>query len=85
MRVFHSEYFQKKLKSFLRKNPKYVDKVRKTLYFLDFDIRHSSLRLHKLSKFEYYSVSVDMKIRIILRIDGDIIWLLDIGNHDQVY
>lgn len=85
MRVFHSEYFQRNLAVFLRRNPKYVDKVRKTMRFLDFDLRHPSLRLHKLSNLGYYSVSVDMKIRIILRIDGDKIWLLDIGTHDQVY
>lgn len=85
MRIFHSEYFQRELKEFLKKNPGYVKRIKKTLYFMEFDVRHPSLRLHKLSNMEFYSVSVDMKIRIVFRLDKDKMFLIRIGNHDEVY
>ena len=52
---------------------------------MEFDVRHPSLRLHKLSNMEFYSVSVDMKIRIVFRLDKDKMFLIRIGNHDEVY
>jgi len=85
VRIFHSEYFQRELKEFLKKNPGYVKRIKKTLYFMEFDVRHPSLRLHKLSNMEFYSVSVDMKIRIVFRLDKDKMFLIRIGNHDEVY
>jgi mRNA-degrading endonuclease YafQ of YafQ-DinJ toxin-antitoxin module len=85
VRIFHSEYFQGELKEFLRKNPDYIKRIKKTLYFMEFDVRHPSLRLHKLSNMEFYSVSVDMKIRIVFRKDGDKLFLIKIGNHNEVY
>jgi len=52
---------------------------------MDFDLKHPSLRIHKLKGVDVYSASVDMKIRILFMIDGDKIHLLEIGNHDEVY
>jgi mRNA-degrading endonuclease YafQ of YafQ-DinJ toxin-antitoxin module len=50
---------------------------------------HPSLRLHKLKGelSEYYSISMDMKYRVVLEIiikDNELL-LLDIGSHDDVY
>lgn len=53
-------------------------------YFI-INIYHPSFRLHKLIGQENYSISVDMKIRIIIHLDEDKIFLLRIGNHKQVY
>ncbi len=76
--------FKQELERLLRKNPNQIKKVEKCLSLMRVDINHPSLRLHKLNK-RNYSVSVDMKIRIIVGIDGKYIHLLKIGNHDEVY
>jgi len=52
---------------------------------LGIDINHPSLRLHKLAGRETYSVSVDMKIRILIQLDAGDIHLLRIGTHNEVY
>ena len=52
---------------------------------MDFDLRHPSLRIHKIKGVDYYSVSVDMKIRILYEKDSNMIRLIEIGNHDEVY
>ena len=64
-------------------------KYSKVITILEQNPHHPSLRLHKLQGElkEYYSISLDMEYRIILDfiiIDSKI-YLLDIGNHDEVY
>lgn len=49
------------------------------------DLKHPSLRWHKLEGSRYYSISVDMSVRIIVAIDEDEIYLLRIGKHEEVY
>lgn len=64
--------------------PKEVQtKARKTIVFFRTDPFHPSLRLHSLrgSLRGYWSISVDKKCRIILRIEGDIANFYSIGNH----
>lgn len=85
MRIFYSAVFSKDLSRLLKRDRKYSKKVEKVITFMEFDIRHPSLRLHKLSAMEFYSISVDMKIRIILKMNKDELFLLRIGTHDEVY
>lgn len=84
MAIYPSRQFQKDLKN-LYKNTNYKTKVKKSLYLLQSNPNHPSLRLHKLSGTNNYSVSVDMSIRIINNIDSDDIYLLRIGPHQLVY
>ncbi len=84
MAIYPSRQFQKDLKN-LYKNTNYKIKVKKSLYLLQSNPNHPSLRLHKLSGTNNYSVSVDMSIRIINNIDSDDIYLLRIGPHQLVY
>ncbi|EKD52778.1 MAG: hypothetical protein ACD_61C00244G0002 [uncultured bacterium] len=42
-------------------------------------------RLHKLNNRSSYSVSVDMKVRILIEIEDETIFLIRIGNHDVIY
>jgi len=50
---------------------------------------HPSLRLHKLQGKlnQFSSVSIDMKYRIVIDfiIVDDVIILIDVGSHDDVY
>ena len=82
------EYFKKSLK-FFKKHPEMLSKYEKTLILLSANPHHPSLRLHKLqgNLKEFYSVSLDLKYRIILDfiIVDEVIILLDIGTHDEVY
>jgi len=84
MTIYPSRQFLKDLKS-LYKDSRYQTKVKKILYLLQQNPNHPSLRLHKLSGTNNYSISVDMSIRIIINIDSDNIYLLRIGPHQLVY
>jgi mRNA-degrading endonuclease YafQ of YafQ-DinJ toxin-antitoxin module len=82
------EYFKKSVK-FFKKHPEMQSKYEKTLILLNANPHHPSLRLHKLkgNMSAFYSVSLDLQYRIILDfiIVDEVIILLDIGAHDEVY
>ncbi|AHF01744.1 plasmid stabilization protein [Thiomicrospira aerophila AL3] len=82
------EYFRK-LKKFIKKHPDILPRYIKTIEILEVDPFHPSLRLHKLQGQlgEYYSVSINMKYRVVIDFllkDNEII-PIDIGSHDEVY
>ena len=84
-RLVFSSVFQRQLKKLVKKNPKLKNKISKTLKILIKNIHHSSLRLHKLSGKNNWSVSVTTNIRIIIHFERNKIYCLRIGTHDQVY
>jgi len=81
--------YEKRAIKFLKKHKDIYEKYKKTIELLQNNPMHPSLRLHKLqgkmSKFS--SVSINMKYRIVIDfiIVDDLIILIDIGNHDDVY
>jgi len=83
--IVSTKPFIRQLADLIRKNNKYKIKVARILKLMDFDLRHPSLRIHKIKGVDYYSVSVDMKIRILYEKDSNMIRLIEIGNHDEVY
>lgn len=85
MNIYYSDVFQKELDKLFRKDGKYREKVRKTIGLMWFEVGHPSLRAHKLKDLGVYSVSVDMKMRIIFKMEKQEITLLHIGNHNEVY
>jgi len=85
MELITCSKFDCDLHHFLSKNPEYKPKIKKCFSLILSNIYHPSLRLHKLVGQENYSISVDMKIRIIIHLDENKIFLLRIGNHNQVY
>jgi len=85
MNLIFGKRFETDLRKLLRKSPDYEEKVKKCLRLLMRDTRHPSLRWHKLKGKEVFSVSVDMKMRIILHVDGEQLYLLRLGNHSEVY
>ncbi len=88
-KIIETQQYIKKLVKFLKKRPNLIKRYEKTIFLLESNPFHPSLRLHKLQgdKKEFYSISLDMHYRIILDfiiIDKQI-FLIDIGSHDDVY
>lgn len=77
--------FDGELRKLLKKNPPFRSKINKCLNQLRKNPNYPSLKLHKLSGSENFSVSVDQSIRIVLHLEGDKVFLLRIGTHDEVY
>lgn len=80
-----SSAFERQLKKIVKKNPRLKNKIGKTLKTLRKDINQSSLRLHKLSGENNWSVSVTASIRIVFHLEKNKMFCLRIGTHDQVY
>ena len=84
-----TDVYKKRLKKFLIKHPDMFGRYEKAMIILEIDPHHPSLRLHKLqgNLHEYFSVSINMKYRIVIDFimkEGQII-PIDIGNHGEVY
>jgi len=84
-----TESYTKRAAKFFKKHPELKERYAKTLYLLQDNPFHPSLRLHKLkgSLAEYHSVSIDMSYRITIDfvIEDGVIVPIDIGGHDDVY
>lgn len=80
-----SSAFQRQLEKLVKKNPDLKTKVSRIFKCLIKDINHPSLKLHKLSGRNNWSVSVTYSVRMIICLDGNRIFCLRIGSHDQVY
>lgn len=84
-----SESYKKRLRKFIQTHKEIVARYEKTIRLLQENPYHPSLRLHKLkgTMSEYYSISINIEYRIIMdfMIADEVIILLDIGSHDEVY
>ena len=88
-KIVVTETYFKKLTKFMKKHREVVSKYGKIIEILEINPNHPSLRVHKLQGKlgEYFSISIDMKYRIIIDFiirDNEII-PIDIGSHDEVY
>lgn len=81
--------YEKKAIKFFKKHKDIYPQYKKTIEILSRNPFHPSLRLHKLQGklFPFYSVSINMQYRIVIDfiIEEDVITLIDIGSHDDVY
>lgn len=77
--------FQRQLKRLIRKNPQLKNKILLILKQLNKGINNSSLKLHKLSGENNWSLSISYSIRMIIHLEGKCIFCLKIGTHDEVY
>ena len=88
-RLIITTHYKKRAEKFIKKHPDLTQRYLKTLQILELNPTHPSLRLHKLkgSLHDIYSVSINMSYRITLEflIQDDIIILVNIGSHDEVY
>lgn len=84
--VVFTEAYTKLAEKWVKKHPDLRNKYYNVIELLEINPFHNSLRLHKLKGAisDFYSVSIDMKYRIIIDFiieDGKII-PLNIGDHD---
>lgn len=83
--VIFTETYTKVAEKWLRKHPDLKNKYYQTLELLEINPFHNSLRLHKLKGeiSEFFSVSIDMKYRILIDfiIEDNKIIPLSIGDH----
>jgi len=83
MRIQFIIFLPKFSKQWNRLSPEVQIRAQKTILLLRKDPFHPSLRLHRLhGNFkQYWSISIDRKNRIILRITGDTAHCFSIGSH----
>lgn len=84
-KLVFSKDFIKNHKKLATSNISLKKQSRKILIYLAEGAKHQSLRLHKLSGKDIWSVSVNKSIRIIFQIEGDVIYIIDIGKHEDIY
>lgn len=89
IKILTTKNYEKQLQKFKKQHPDLKNQYAITIELLEQNPYHPSLRLHKLqgNLQEYYSVSLNMKYRILLDfiIQDDQIILLNIGSHDNLY
>ncbi|OGM05045.1 hypothetical protein A2715_03525 [Candidatus Woesebacteria bacterium RIFCSPHIGHO2_01_FULL_39_32] len=83
--VYFSRTFDRNLKKIVKNNPKLKIKLRHQIELLSTNPKHPSLRLHKLSGENNWSISITSDIRIIFTIEENRILFNRIGSHDEVY
>ena len=77
--------FIKQAEKLTNSNPRIKKTLIKVLDQLKTDPHHPSLKLHKLTGRNNWSVRVTGDIRIILKWQHNILFCLQIGTHDDVY
>jgi len=68
IKILSSRRYEKSLEKFKKQHPELKNQYSKTLFLLEVNPFHPSLRLHKLqgNLQEFYPVSINMKCRILL-------------------
>jgi addiction module RelE/StbE family toxin len=86
-KIEFSNPFKKSFKKTVLKNSDVAFALMQKLFMMSQGINHPSLKLHKLkgALSNYYAISIEYDLRIILEISNDKILLIDIGSHDEVY
>jgi len=85
MNIRTTAYFDKSLSKKIRKNPQLKAKIKKQIELLRENLRHPSLKLHKLSgkRAQEYSFWIEGNLRITFMIINDVILFTDIITHDE--
>jgi mRNA-degrading endonuclease YafQ of YafQ-DinJ toxin-antitoxin module len=84
-KVLSTQDFDKDFRKLTKRDVHLKLQIIKAIKLFKENVTHPSLRLHKLSGDDIWSISVNRSIRIILSIKGDRIYLLEMGTHDEVY
>ncbi len=87
MTIHETSNFSKRIEKLTKRNPRLRQKIDKKLQLLLTDLGNNSLRLHKIEGKEdsIWSISIDMKLRILFTYVENGILLFDIGTHNEVY
>lgn len=87
MTIHESTNYTRKFEKLVKRNPDVRVTVDRKLKLLIADRNYPSLRLHKIdaARETAWSISIDLKVRILFVYVEDGILLLDIGDHNEVY
>lgn len=85
LRLRLTDSFEREFVKITKGNATLKKKVVKTLYLVTQNPKHPSLRLHKLEGENYWSISVNMSVRILVLFESDIVYTYHIGKHEDVY
>lgn len=87
MEIVYHENFRRNFKKRVSGNRKRVEKFQKRLELLLENPSSPQLKNHKLigSKKEYSAFSVSGDVRVVYKMEGNTLFLYDIGTHNQVY
>ncbi len=85
MSIYHSAHFLRRVKKRIKKNPGLRKKIAKQVKFLQEDLSHPSLKLHKLEgkRLDEYAAWIEGNLRITFVKDNSDIVLTDIITHDE--
>ncbi len=89
MKLIRNEIYQRKERKFFKKHAHLLDKYAEILKKLKNNPFDPSLKTHKLkgefSEFHACSLTYEYRIVCVIVIHDDVITLVDIGTHDDVY
>ncbi|OGM75625.1 hypothetical protein A2382_02685 [Candidatus Woesebacteria bacterium RIFOXYB1_FULL_38_16] len=85
MEIRTTSHFDKSLSKKLKKNPHLKGKIKKQIELLKGNLRHPSLKLHKLTgnRSQEYSFWIEGNLRITFIIINNAVLFTDIITHDQ--
>ena len=86
-RIAFSSGSERKFHRFGERHPELRQRVGEIVLILQKNPLDQSVRVHKLSgRLEQcYGADVTFQYRIVYRFDGEFLYLLNIGTHDEVY
>ena len=85
MKLIATPRFDRELDRLVKKRLDIAKRIEKTLALFSSNPHHPSLRLHKISRDDVYSLSVDMDLRILVLWEDEHATLLRVGTHEDVY
>lgn len=87
MHIQFSPELHKSLQQIVSKDQKLAQRIKKQLQLFALNPFHPSLRIHKLTgnMKNLWSLSINMKLRMLYFLEDDNAYFVDIGTHDQVY
>jgi len=85
MELRFTKSFDEEYRKITKGNTQLKKRVKKQLQFLQTYAQHPSLRLHKLASSNYWSITIDKSIRVLLIIEKQWIYVYHIGKHEDVY
>ncbi|KKQ74392.1 MAG: Addiction module toxin, RelE/StbE family [Candidatus Woesebacteria bacterium GW2011_GWB1_38_5b] len=85
MRIQTTAHFDKNLSKRLKRNSQLKSRIKKQVALLEENLRHPSLKLHKLTgeRAQEYSFWVEGNLRITFLIVDNVILFTDIITHDE--
>ncbi len=88
MKARFSVLVQQKILQLNKKDKKLIAKIEKQVKLFESDIKHPSLRTHKLTGnlANRWSISISRDLRMIyIVMEPDVAYFVDMGTHDEVY